>query len=198
MTSAIDINTLPNQTERDREEIIKSARGIIWKVIGKHAATLSPDDLAELHGDAMAAVNRAATEYDPSRGVAFATLVVRYVIQAKRDFFRSHGGNHYRQEHFERSVGRVSDCLAELAPDANEESAERQHRAAQRQTMEITIDMARNDGILDEREYRVLVMRRENYLEREIGEAVGVCPQRVHQIIGEAVGKIRAQYRTAE
>ena len=198
MIATIDINTLPNQTDRDREEIIKSARGIIWHIIGKHTATLSDDDLAELHSDAMAAVNRAALEYDPSRGTAFTTLVVRYIVQAKRDFFRSHGGSHYRQEQFERSVGRVADCVQEAAPDSSEETFERHHRDSQRQAMEITIDMARNDEIIDDREYRVLTLCRQGWLQREIGEDVGVCAQRVHQIISEAVGKIRKQYRTAE
>ena len=50
----------------------------------------------------------------------------------------------------------------------------------------------------DRHEYHVLRARRGGVIQREIAADLGVCPQRVHQIQGDAVRKIRKLYRTAE
>lgn len=190
----LDINLLPNQTEQDRAIILKAANGIIWSIIGIGTGSLSGDDIDDLHSLALEAANRAMVEYVAGNGATLATLITRYVLQARRDYMRKrgavNGATHNRQEAFEH--GAVSLEGMEI------ESVEVDGRGAAISAMEITIDMARNDGIIDDREYRVLTMRRGGVIQREIAEELGVCPQRVHQIQGDAVRKIRARYRTAE
>ena len=190
----LDINTLPNQTEQDRAIILKSANGIIWAIIGRGTEALTGDDIEDLHSLALEAANKAILDYKPRYSPALAMLITRYVLQARRDYMRRRGELNGRvnnkQEAFEH--GTVSLEGMEI------ESREREGRDAAISAMEITIDMARNDGVIDDREYRVLTMRRGGVIQREIGEELGICPQRVHQIQGDAVRKIRARYRTAE
>lgn len=190
----LDINLLPNQTEQDRAIILNAANGIIWSIIGRGTESLSGDDIDDLHSLALEAANRAMVEYVAGNGATLATLITRYVLQARRDYMRKrgevNGATHNRQEAFEH--GAVSLESVEV------EASDGDCRGAAISAMEITIDMARNDGIIDDREYRVLTMRRGGVIQREIAEELGVCPQRVHQIQGDAVRKIRARYRTAE
>ena len=83
-------------------------------------------------------------------------------------------------------------------PSISETATAIGERDARLQAMEITIDMARNDGTITEREYRVLTMRRGGRVQRDIAEAIGVSHQRIGQIENDAVRKIRAKYHTAE
>jgi len=199
----LDINTLPNQTEADRATILASINGIIWHVIGQGTDSLDADSLDDLHASAIEAANRAIIDHDPSRPAelrgTLATLIVRYVTQARRDFMRRRGAGdgatHNKQSTFEHSTSRLDDCCG-VEVDGGEADADRTHEALS--IMEITIDMARNDDIIDEREYTVLTMRRQGFLQREIAERMEICAQRVHQIQGDAIRKIRKQYRTAE
>jgi DNA-binding CsgD family transcriptional regulator len=66
------------------------------------------------------------------------------------------------------------------------------------QDMEIIIDRARNDGVLSQREYRMLVSRRTGGTYRRMAEDEGMSPGGVYKIIEAAVAKIRLAYRTAE
>lgn len=190
----LDVNSLPNQTEHDRVVILEACNGIIWAVINRGTDTLTADDIDDLHSAALEAANRAISDWTAIGGGSIATLIHRYVVQARRDFMRrrgeSTGNSHNKQEAFEH--GTVSLEGIEVEVDDGES------RADALSVMEITIDMARNDGIIDEREYRVLRARRGGVIQREIAADLGVCPQRVHQIQGDAVRKIRARYKTAE
>jgi len=194
--SAVDVNTLPNQTDADRVIILSALNGIIWSVINRGTDSLDADGLDDLHSRAVEAANRAIVDYRADGGATIATLVVRYVTQARRDYMRSIGkGNdpeHNKQSTFEHSAERLDVAIA-----TEEEPAGEWKRAAL-QSLEITLDMAQNDGVIDDREYRIMGLWRGGWKQREIGETVGVCPQRVHQIISNAVRKIRKQYKTAE
>ena len=195
----LDVNTLPNQTEADRAIILGALNGIIWSVISRGTEALDADDMDDLHSRAVEAANRAVCDYRPDGGASLATLVVRYVIQARRDYVRRHvpgmrsdGRNH--QSVFENSASSLECAESVECGEGNDDGT----GSAAVQALEITIDMARNDGVLDDRAYRILGLWRRGWLQREIGEREGICPQRVHQIIGDAVRKIRKQYRTAE
>lgn len=199
--TTVDVNTLPNKTEDDRAVILKACNGIIWAVINRGTQALSGDDLDDLYSSALEAANRAIGDWTASGGGSIATLVHRYVVQARRDYMRKHfspDDSHNKQEAFEREAVSFDGWIGPGEENGTGRAEEREHRDHAIGAMEITIDMARNDGIISDREYRVIGMWRRRWLQREIAEQEGICAQRVHQIIGDAVRKIRKHYRTAE
>lgn len=196
----LDVNALPNQTDDDRAIILHAMNGIIWSVITRGTETLDADDMDDLHSRAIEAANRAIVDYRPGLGATLATLVVRYVTQARRDFMR-------RRMAKRRAPDRAV-CFSDVAgvdslpsgecPIDSEAEWEKAHHAAMIQDMEIIIDRARNDGVLSAQEHRFLVARRLGGTLRSIGIDECYSPAGVKLIIDAAVAKIRLAYRTAE
>lgn len=183
-------------TTREKEALLVDAKNLVRMAIVKQRPFLSREDYEELESDCLFAASRAIDEYERAGPAALSTLIFRYCVQARRDFFRP---RRRLSEMMEKRGIDVSDESVEAfgaEPDETNERATR-HRAIV-QTMEITIDMARNDGVLTEREYQVLTMRRQNRTQKEIADEVGISPQMVSIDEQTGVAKIRLAYRTAE
>lgn len=197
----LDINSLPNQTEHDREIILKATNGMIWSIIGRGTESLDADSLDDLYCESVEAANRAIHDYQSGTGATLATLINRYVVQARRDFIR--------RRMTKKRIPDSAVCFSDLPNDIEsipcgdlpfegEEDAESARHAAMIQDMEIIIDRARNDGVLSSREYRMLVSRRTGGTYRRMAEDEGMSPGGVYKIIEATVAKIRLAYRTAE
>lgn len=179
-----------------------------WKLVGSamRSVRLSDEDYSDLRALCIEAADKAIDSWEPDRGRSLPSWIYRHIVQAKRDYLRgmTMATTHNRQSTFERDAS----CFSELSDgmaDRGEcpvgcvpHSRESAHHRSMIQDMEIIIDRARNDGVLTEREYMVLVARRQNVKQRTIAVEIGVSFQRVGQIEAEAVEKIRKQYKTAE
>ena len=175
-----------------------------WNLIGSATRNVSlpPDDYEDLRVQCAEAANRAIDSWVSGGGRSLSSWIYRHIIQAKRDYFRSRNS-------ISETINRDAVCFTDYGrgldsvpegdfPSISETATAIGERDARLQAMEITIDMARNDGTITEREYRVLTMRRGGRVQRDIAEAIGVSHQRIGQIENDAVRKIRAKYHTAE
>ena len=174
-----------------------------WKLVGTalRSVSLPEDDYSDLRATCIEAADRAIDSWEAGKGRSISSWIFRFIVQAKRDYFRSRGTKR-------RSIDECSVCFSELQHDDDRDSDERtpndaeeesaRHHASLVQDMEIIIDRARNDDIIDEREYRVLVARREGLTFRRIAVDEGLTAARIYGIQEAAVAKIRLTYRTAE
>ena len=189
-------------TPEQKKELLTEA----WKLVGSatRSLVLSEDDYADLRASCIDAANRAIDSWEPDRGRTLSSWIFRHVVQAKRDYLRDlfPDTTHDRQATFERDAS----CFSELQ-NGEEDRGEcpagckpnqSAHHRAMVQDMEIIIDRARNDEVLSEMEYRMLVLRRQGGTYRSIGAECNYSPAGVKGVLDAAVAKIRLAYRTAE
>lgn len=175
-----------------------------WNLIGSATrnVALPPDDYEDLRVQCAEAANRAIDSWTNEGGRSLSSWIFRHIIQAKRDYFRSRNS-------ISETINRDAVCFTDYGrgldsvpegdfPSTSETATAIGERDARLQAMEITIDMARNDGAITEREYRVLTMRRYGKGQREIGEELGIDFRTVSLDERTACAKIRLAYRTAE
>lgn len=174
-------------TSAEKNALLLDARNVVRMAIRSKKRILSEEDYEELEADCMMSANSAIDDYDPSKGTMLSSWIFRYAVQTRIKFMRSR---------VRKIKGRVDMESCEIADDAEEGSAV-SHESAMH-ALEITIDMARNDEVIDEQEYHVLVLRRHNLTLADVAGELGLSAPRIHQIQSSAVRKIRKQYRTAE
>lgn len=175
-----------------------------WNLIGSATrnVALPPDDYEDLRVQCAEAANRAIDSWTNEGGRSLPSWIFRHIIQAKRDYFRARNS-------ISETINRDAVCFTDYGrgldsvpegdfPSICETATAIGERAAQVQAMEITIDMARNDDVITDREYRVLTMRRNGKLQGEIASELGVSFQTVSLDERTACAKIRLAYRTAE
>lgn len=177
-------------TPMQKTALLIDAKNLVRMAITGQRRFLSPEDYEELESDCLMAASRAIDDYDPTRGCRLSSLMYRYIIQ-KRIKVLKHRESRGQSVNDTESLSEC-DCLP--CPSRSHSA----HHASLVQDMEIIIDRARNDDVLTEREYRVLVDRRRNIGQATIAAELGLSFQRVSQIEAEAVEKIRVAYRTAE
>jgi len=178
-------------TSQQKAAILHDARNLVRMGIAGQRRFMSTEDYEELEADCLMAASRAIDDFDASMGCRLSSLMFRYIVQ-KRIKVLKHRQRRSLIVHDTESLG---ECCGEQ--DGRGRGCSHHHESMV-QDMEIIIDRARNDDVITEREYLVLVARRGNVIYREIAEEMGLSFQRIPQIEAEAVEKIRVAYRTAE
>jgi RNA polymerase sigma factor (sigma-70 family) len=180
-------------TPREKNAILVDAKNLVRMAIVGQKRFMTREDYEELESDCLMAASRAIDDYDPSIGCRLSSFMYRYIIQKRIKVLR-HRARRSLEIHDTESLETSMDgeCSGGVS------SKNSAHHAAMIQNMEIIIDRARNDGVLTEREYMVLVARRGNVIQPVIAQELGLSFQRVGQIEAEAVEKIKRVYRTAE
>ena len=162
-----------------RHELVRSHLPLVRAMARRYARRREEfDDLVQAGSVGLV---KAATRFDPSRGVAFATFVTPTVEGEIRRQLR------------ERSKGTstVSDPVTLAADDAAAESASDHESLA---TSEYRILLAGGLRTLDPREQQIVFLRfHADMTERQIAGKVGISQAHVSRLLEGALAKLRAE-----
>ena len=175
-----------------------------WDLIGSATrnVALPPDDYEDLRVQCAEAANRAIDSWEHDGGRSLSSWIFRHIIQAKRDYFRARNS-------ISEAINRDAVCFTDYGrgingipegdfPSISEAAEAIKRKREQIQQVEITIDMARNDGLLTKRQYKILTIRMSGRTQKEAGEILGISRQMAAFEERVSIEKIRLAYRTAE
>lgn len=159
----------------DQDILVKEYDGLVKSLVNKHIR--KSEDFDDLYQEGMLGLLEANRRFDPEKGAAFATYayfwVAKWILRAKM------GDREYNHESIDANG---YDAIADQHVQDNEEP---------QQSLRLPED-------LPELEREILML---SYSERmsikEIADRLGISPERVRQLRGKALRRVRAKLPAA-